>query len=701
MKNPAPLFIPVGSALMLLKKRFTSLIRFPQRWAFIALLAALPVLTASLSRGEDGASDGPPPADLTTLTIEELMKIEVDTVSGASRYEQPVSEAPASVTIVTADEISKFGYRNLADILQSVPGFSVTNDRNYQYAGIRGFGLPGDYGTRMLLLVDGVRQNEPVYQAGYVGNEMVVDVDLIERVEVIRGPGHTLYGANAMSGVINVITKRGRDLDGFEVSGEAGSFDTYKGRLSYGKKFTAGPEMLLSGTFLHSRGQDLYYPEFDSPSTDFGWARRCDRERFGSAFLKMAYRDLTLEGGYVKRDKTLPTAPWGTVFNNPGTKATDSSMFLDLKYRRTFENGMDMMARLSWNQYRYDGSYIYGSSEEGDAPLLFTNIDKARSSWLQGEVQLSGEVSESHRLVGGLEFRDVLRMEQQNYDTEMYLDDRQSSWNVGVYLQDEYRILDTLILNAGLRYDHFDTFGDTVNPRVALIFSPFSRTTAKFLFGTAFRPPSGYELYYHDGSTQKTNPGLREEQSLNYELILEQYLGRRFRGTVSGFYTRVKDLITQVLDPADNLLIFRNIDKAELKGVELELDGKWDNGIQGRASYTFQDGKNVTTGEWLPNSARHLVKLNLLFPLLREKVFLGLEEQYTSSKRTMADGRARDFFTTNLTIFTRNLLKDFELSGSVYNLFNTGYAVPVGREFIQDSIRQDGRTFRVKATWRF
>jgi iron complex outermembrane receptor protein len=671
------------------------------RLAAFVLLVALLALPLSRARAEDGASDGPPPADLTTLTIEQLMEVEVDTVSGASRYEQPITEAPASVTIVTAEEIKMYGYRTLADILQSVPGFSVTNDRNYRYAGIRGLGIPGDYGTRFLLLVDGVRQNDTVYQTGYIGYEMVVDVDLIERVEIIRGPGHTLYGANAMMGVINVITRRGRDMDGVEVSGATGSFDTYKGRLSYGKKFEAGPEMLLSGTFLHSRGQDLYYPEFDSPSTNFGWARGCDRERAGNAFLKMVYRDLTLEGGYVKRDKTLPTAPWNTVFNNPGTETTDSSMFLDLKYRRTFENGLDVMGRISWNQYTYDGYYIYDEAEAGDGPLLVTNIDKVRNSWLQGEVQLTKELSESHKLIGGVEFRDALRMVQQNYDTETYLDDRRTTWNVGLYLQDEYRILDILILTAGIRYDHFDTFGGAVNPRAALIYSPFADTTVKFLFGAGFRPPSGYELYYSDSFTQKANPGLQEEQSTSYELILEQYLGKRFRGTVSGYYTRVKDLIAQVIDPADNMLVFRNIDRAELKGVELQLDGKWDNGIRGRISYAFQDGKDMATGERLPNSARRLAKLNLLFPLVREKVFLGLEEQYTGAKMTLKGAETRGFFITNLTLFTRNLLKNLELSGSVYNLFNTGCSVPVGGEFIQDSIRQDGRMFRVKATWRF
>jgi outer membrane receptor for ferrienterochelin and colicins len=661
----------------------------------------LAFLLVSVSHAENGGLQEREQPDLTTLTIEELMEIEVETVSGASRYEQPISEAPASVSIVTADQIKKFGYRNLADILQSVPGFSVTNDRNYQYAGIRGFGLPGDYGTRMLLLVDGVRQNDPIYQTGFIGNEMVVDTDLIERVEIIRGPGHTLYGANAMMAVVNVVTKRGRDLDGFELTGEAGSFDGYRGRVSYGSRFGGTTEMLASGTFFHSRGQDLFYPEFALPATSFGWARGCDREQFGSAFLKLAYRDLTLESGYVKRDKVIPTAPWGTVFNNPGTESTDSSLFVDLKYQHFFENGLDLMTRFSWNQYFYDGRYIYDWADPGDPPLLIDNIDKDRSSWLMGEIQATKELMNKHRLIGGIEFRDTLRMDQQNFDVTMYLDDRRPSWNVGFYLQDEYHILDNLILNAGIRYDYFETFGGTVNPRVALIYSPLSRTTVKFLFGTAFRPPSGYELYYSDGYTQKTNPELHEESSINCELILEQNLGKHFRGTVTGYYSWIRNLITLVNDPVDDLLLFRNIGRAELRGVELELDKKWDSGFNGRISYSYQNAKDLMAGDRLPNSARHLVKLNLLFPLIEEKVFLGVEEQYTSRKNTLAGSQTGDFFITNVTLFSRNLLKNLELSGSVYNLFNSKYFVPASGEHLQNSIEQDGRTFRVKATWRF
>jgi len=661
------------------------------------LLAAALILPPSLSH----AADIPLPSDLTTLGIEELMGIEVETVSSASKYEQPVTEAPASVSIVTSDDIRKFGYRNLSDILQSLPGFSVTNDRNYQFAALRGFGFPGDYGNRILLLVDGVRQNDPIYQSFSGGNEFVVDADLIERVEVIRGPSYSLYGSNAMLGVVNVITKRGSDLGGVELSGSAAGFDSYAGRLSYGSRFASGAEALLSGTLFTSRGQDLYYPEFAAPATGFGLARGCDGERYGSAFLKVIYHDLALEGAYVKRSKTIPTAPWGTVFGDAGTESWDSSAFLDLKYRHAFANDLDLMARISYNRYGNDGRYIYDSADPGSRPLLLTNIDYSRSSWLSGEVQLTKEVFGGHKLVAGMEFQDVLSMQQQNRDLVVHLDDRRSSWNIGVYLQDEYQLLDGLILNAGVRYDYFDTFGGTVNPRVALIYAPFSATTLKFLFGTGFRAPNGYELYYGDGSTMKPNPALREERSTSWELVLEQYFARRFRGSVTGFYTRVKDLITQVVDPWDGMLAYANINEAEIKGVELELDGKWDCGVSGRLSYSFQDGKNITTGEWLTNSARHLVKLNLLLPIVRDRLSLGLEEQYTGGKKTLNRSATRDFFVTNVTLFGRNLLPDLEISGSIYNLFNSGYSAPGGGEHLQDSIEQDGRSFRVKLTWRF
>lgn len=164
------------------------------------------------------------PTDLTALSLEDLMDISIYT---ASKHKQKISEAPASVTVVTSNEIIKYGYRTLADILGSVNGFYTTYDRGYHYLGVRGFSRPGDFNTRLLLLINGHRMTENIYDSSLIGTGSLLDVDLIERVEIVRGPSSSLYGTNAFFAVVNIITKRAEDLGGVEISSDAGSFDTY------------------------------------------------------------------------------------------------------------------------------------------------------------------------------------------------------------------------------------------------------------------------------------------------------------------------------------------------------------------------------------------------------------------------------------------------------------------------------------------
>src|SRR5947209_17402614 len=158
---------------------------------------------------------------------EEMILFEdLPSIFGASKYEQKPSEAPASVSIITSEEIQKYGYRTLSEIMRSVRGFFSTYDRNYSYIGARGFDRPGDYDTRVLLLLDGHRINDNVYDQASVGTESLIDVDAIDRVEVIRGPSSSLYGTDAFFAVINVITKSGRDLNGKEITAAGGSYST-------------------------------------------------------------------------------------------------------------------------------------------------------------------------------------------------------------------------------------------------------------------------------------------------------------------------------------------------------------------------------------------------------------------------------------------------------------------------------------------
>ncbi len=652
------------------------------------------------------------PADLKKLSLEELMDIEVRTVYAASKHEQKVTEAPSSVTIVTAEEIKQYGHRTLADILKSVRGFFVTYDRNYAYLGVRGFGRPGDYNTRVLLMVDGHPINDNIYDTAPIGTEFMLDTDLIDRIEISRGPGSSLYGSNAFFGVINILTRSGRDLKGVEVSGDAARFDTYRGRLSYGNAATNGADMLLSGTAYRSRGQDLYFPEFDpaNPNADpaaanNGVAVGADTDKSQSGFARASYGDFTIEGGTVYRKKGIPTASFKTLFNTRDTFTVDKHSYGELKYGHAIDGRSGVSGRLAYDEYRYYGDYVSDRAIPPATPFIVTNHDDVTGKWWSGELMYSREMMPGNKITFGAAFKDNITQDQKNSDVELaatYLDDRRSSFVWALYAQDEAMFHDALILNIGIRYDHYDTFGGTVNPRMSVVYLPAEKTAVKFLYGRAFRSPTTYELYYNDGGyTAKANPDLKPETIDTYEAVLEQYFGRGVRAAVSAYRYDIDHLISFETDPADGLFQYRNENTIEARGIELELEGKAAGGARGVLSAAFQRTRDRQTHESLTNSPRVLTKLNLNMPLVRERLVAGVEGQYMSGRKTLAGDTIGGFFIANVTALGVNIVKDLEVSASVYNLFDKRYADPASEEHVQDVIVQDGRDYRVKITYRF
>ncbi|OGA47465.1 MAG: hypothetical protein A3F74_16290 [Betaproteobacteria bacterium RIFCSPLOWO2_12_FULL_62_58] len=661
------------------------------------LLAALALATS--------AAHGAPPAepsapDLTQLSLEQLLDIPVYT---ASRFSQKGSNAPSSVSVITAADIKTYGYRTLADILRSVRGMYVTYDRTYSYIGVRGFARPGDYNSRVLVMVDGYRVNDPVFDTGYIGSEFVLDVDLIDRVEIVRGPSSSVYGSNAFFGVVNVITRTARDLKGAEVSAEVGSFDTKKGRASFGHRFENGLDAVVSVTGFDSRGPSLFFPEFNDPATNNGITQGTDYDRDSNFFAKLSYSGFTLDAGHSRRNKGIPTGFTGTVFNDPRNRIVDEQTFASLGYYHTTGGGTDVSGRIYFGRYEYDGDYIY------DAPPVTVNKDQALGEWWGAELKLVKTVFDKHKLVMGGEYQENRRQNQANFDQApfaSYLDDKRSSRRAGVYLQDEYAVRDNWLLNAGLRYDNYSTIGGTLSPRLAVIHRMNESTVVKVLYGTAFRAPNAYESYYAFPGQQIGNSSLRPEKIKTWEAVLERYLPGNWRVTASGYYYKVNDLITQVpvADPETGgvLLQYQNLDNVDAKGVEFEAEHSWSGGARLRGSFTAQMARDET-GAALSNSPKHLAKLNYSTPVFHDKLRAAVELQYTG-RRITTFGETGGFLTANLTLLSERLAPGLELSASVYNLFDRKYADPVAFDVgvpTRDVIQQDGRNFRFKLTYRF
>jgi iron complex outermembrane receptor protein len=200
---------------------------------------------------------------------------------------------------------------------------------------------------------------------------------------------------------------------------------------------------------------------------------------------------------------------------------------------------------------------------------------------------------------------------------------------------------------------------------------------------------------------QKSNPDLRPEIMRMYEAVVEQYLGNRLRLVATGYSYKINGLITQETDPADGFRVFNNVETVKARGMELELEGKWPGGVEGRTSYVIQHTENGMTGEVLTNSPRHMAKLNLIAPLVREKLFSGVEVQYMSRRKTLAGNNAGAFTVANVTLHGRELLRGLDASMGAYNLFGETYGDPGGEEHVQDVIPQDGRSYRLKLTYRF
>ncbi|MCW5656134.1 MAG: TonB-dependent receptor [Burkholderiaceae bacterium] len=649
-----------------------------RRLAVAVLLAAM-LAGAALHAAEPGA------AQLADLPLDDLLNLEV---TGASRTAQRRSAAAAAVTVITAAEIKALGHRTLADALRTVRGLNVVYDRSYSYLGVRGFFAPGDYNTRVLLLIDGNRVNDNLYDQAYIGLEAPIDIDHVDRIEFIPGQGSPVYGANAFFGVINVVTRRLPDT----ASGATlalGSFNAREARATLRRGTENGLSWLLSASHYSSDGPDLFFEGQSSALAPDGHVRGTDYERRTGLRLAVDAGELALHALHADRDKGIG-ATVDMVLGDPRSRYHDQQSLLDLTWRRRLSDSSEWITRGFGGQYRFVGDYVL------DYPPITVNRDDDVGRWWGVETRWLQRAWRAHTLQIGAEYQRSNTIRFRNSDLDdadtTYQDLDRTDERYSLYAQDSIELGERTIVDLGLRVDHQRGQPAQEHPRVALIRRLGSDWVAKAIYGTAFRPPNAFEAHYEvqGPGGYMSNPALRPERVRGGELVLDWTPRADTRLSLSAYESRARELIVLDFDSTANLYTFRNLGELRMRGLEFEVERQWRGGLMVRANASRQLADGSAGDSFAQLSPRQMAKLVAVVPL-SGRWTLGVDAQAYSRR-----GAAAGHGIVNTTLSTRLPLARATLSLSAYNLLDREYDDPGSLPDRLPTVRQDGRTWRVR-----
>ena len=626
-------------------------------------------------------------SEIDDLSFEDLINTKITT---ASKFSQRVSEAPSSATVIHGEEIRSHGWRNLGEALVSVPGFEVSTATDYRYLGVRGFSQSGDYNSRILLLIDGISVNDSIYDQAPIGLEFPLDMNLIERIEVVPGPASALYGGNAYLAVINVITRQS-DSIGRSVTLEAGNAGLLRGQINASGRDATGRRWLISASTEHSNGEPRYFPQWQGVGGRDGWARGMDGENQRKVFLRYGDEDWILHLLHGQIQKDAAGAMFGTDFSVPVTNM-DTTTQIGLHIQRPINNIWMIEGHAYMGEYRWEGSYSYSGVRQ---------FDLAYSDWIGVNAQLTGKPWENQTWVLGSGIRDDYKQDQQNIGY-LIVGGRRT---ISLYAQDDIRFSDIFTLNLGGRYDHNTLDRNQFSPRGALLINFSAAMVLKLMSGKAFRPPNIYETNYSYRGTQLAGGNLKPERITTDEIALERAIGTHGRWTTSIYRNRFKDLLGTVTDFSTGLMQIQTHGDARTEGLELSARYRFDNGIDLRGSLSWQRSEDkVLNDEPLPNSPRQLAKFLAILPLGAHE--LGWETYYVGSRHDIFRNQIGGQTVSHAALSGR-ISRDLRWQFRVSNLFDCRLATVAGSEYSLSAagnistVQDYGRQLQIRLTLDF
>ncbi len=640
-----------------------------------------------------------------SLSLEELVNLETTIATNSS---STVADAPAIVTVITAEDIKATGATNLVDVLEGVPGVHV---RASHFANRPLVHFRGTNASQTLLMVNGNPMKDLMWGFGIFWKGL--PASMIERVEIIRGPGSALFGADASAGVINVITKTAGKIESTEVGVRAGSFDTKTAWMQHGDDwngYQVGITAELSTTdghnpYIEADNQTRLDQQFATSvsyapaNAEYGWDNQDIR-------LSVAKDNWRLHTDYM-RHSDLAVGLTGAGVLDPVTRASDSRLNLDLIYDNdSFSKNWGLNAELSYQNLDYTSGNGFQERPPGytDDTGIYPDgvINQMRSAERRLNFETSGLYSgiKDHALQIGIGYtwQDLYRVEQfinsgigpdgnplpaggpivDVSDTPYAFAPEKTRKISYLFVQDVWHINDDLELTAGARYDDYSDFGDTFNPRLALVWQTSEKLTTKLMYGQAFRAPSYQELFSAT-SFALPNAALKPESSETVDLGFAYSATKDLHLNMNLFHFVQTDLIRAVGTPRQ----FQNVGDNTIHGIELEA--------QWQALEDFRIAANYTQRNHDNNEYRSMDEPEQEAYLRTDWSFLynwnwnvqvnwiGERERVSTDTRQPVD----DYFIADTTLRYVNSA-NWEFAASVRNLFDDD-----AREFTGASIPND------------
>lgn len=644
-------------------------------------------------------------------------------VYSAARYAQTIAETPANVSIISRDDIRRYGYRNVPDALKSLPGVYDAASQ-WPALGVSGVAVPGDFGSRILFLINGMPIYEPTYGGFFLD---YLDIESIERIEFVKGPGSALYGSGAVVGLVNLITHGAKTAPGTSAAFAAGSHGSAKVYLSDNRQGER-VNSYVAASADYNEGRDIYLPEMNrpgfAPAKYHGISANNDKSRNARLFARFSLGDAWLQAMLVAGAKHDPLASYGSIFN-ARLMLRESLSTIEAGITRDLGEGRELSARVFSFATSERGDYPYAHTRRRGVPASYVNVSDLASRQSGAELRYDSFVAPGHHLLAGIEIKHIGFSHQVGDQPGMQrvgvltVDSSDSYMQWAAFAQDEMRAGPGKLF-LGARFDSYHGFSNGVNqrvsPRMAYVQEIAPRITAKLMYGEAYRAPTIYESRYQDGfpeaSTIWDNIDLRPERSRSLEALL---IGQSLRGVewrVSAFLKHLKGTPVQVVTPAyggvtcglgpDGCIQYRNSERHQ-RVAGTEFDVRMRQGERGDmyASAVLQQGSG--DGGELASSPRRLFKAGVSRQLPWRDMNASLEAHYIGSVKGRTDdaAMARDvvpsYLLLNAALNATGLGGGWRATLRVDNLLDRDYGTVASRELQPlKRVPADGRHFAVQ-----